>query len=101
MPVEATIDTGFTDYLSLPSETVQQLNLPPADRTRAFLADGSLVFIELYRCHVTWGAQEREAFVHCLEGSPLVGMRLLWGHLLTMQTTGGGALSISPLEPAG
>jgi len=95
--VPATIDTGFTDYLSLPDELILRLGLPFVDRTRAFLADGTLVVIRLYRCHVAWGDREREITVHCLEGAPLVGMRLLWDHLLTMQVTAGGALTIGAL----
>jgi clan AA aspartic protease len=71
--VEATIDTGFTYFLSLPEDVVQRLELPFVDRTRAFLADGSLVVIRLYRCH------------------------LLWDHLLTMQATADGPVTITPL----
>jgi predicted aspartyl protease len=39
--VEAVIDTGFTDFLTLPTATIAVLALPLAGSMRVTLADGS------------------------------------------------------------
>src|SRR5262249_39249478 len=67
-------DTGFTEYLSLPRARVVALALPFFFSDDIILADGSLVTVDVYEAVAEWDGQERLVPVHCLEGSPLLGM---------------------------
>lgn len=58
--VEAVIDTGFTGFLTLPARLIATLTLSFAGTTRAALADGSEVSIDVFDASVLWDSQERE-----------------------------------------
>jgi clan AA aspartic protease len=94
--LEAVIDTGFTEHLTLSQSWIAALKLPQLQINSLFLADESEVEVGLYRCSVVWDGQEIVIPVHSLEGSPLVGMSLL-NHLLVAEVTEGGAGTLSPL----
>ena len=98
--IEAVIDTGFTDELTLPLSWVTALNLPYLLTDDVTLADGSTIGVDLYEVTVLWEDRERPAIVHCLEGSPVIGMSLLYDYLLTMQVTEGGQVTLEAL-PSG
>ena len=91
---DAVIDTGFTDFLSLPLSLVTALGLTYLQTDKVFLADGSEIAIDQYEVTVIWDGQQRDVIAHCLEGSPLVGMSLLYDHLLTMEVVSRGPVSI-------
>lgn len=46
--IQAVIDTGFTDRLTLPPEIVEELELPLRGAVEAILADGSVETLPLY-----------------------------------------------------
>src|SRR6266540_2608769 len=79
--VDAVLDTGFTEYLTLPSSLIAALALPYVTLDRARLADGSIVDCHVYEGVVLWDGQERVVSVHTAEGTPLIGMSLLFDHL--------------------
>jgi clan AA aspartic protease len=91
---DAVIDTGFTDFLSLPLSLVTALGLAYLQTDKVFLADGSEIAVDQYEVTVIWDGQRRDVIAHCLEGSPLIGMSLLYDHLLTMEVVSGGPVSI-------
>jgi clan AA aspartic protease len=96
--VVALVDTGFSEFLLLPSRCVEDLGLaelPDADTLR--LADDTEATFRLYECAVVWADEERAVVVHAAEASPLVGMALLWQHRLTVDVEINGALTIEPL----
>jgi clan AA aspartic protease len=95
--IDTVLDTGFTGYLSLPRAQVVALSLPFFFSDDITLADGSLVTVDVHEAVVEWDGQERVVPVHCLEGTPLLGMSLLWDHLLALQAVDGGSVSISPV----
>jgi clan AA aspartic protease len=95
--VEAVLDTGFTEYLSLPLATIQALNLPQISSEELILADGGRLQVAVYEGTVVWDGQDRTIYIHCLEGSPLLGMFLLFDHLLTMEVVNNGPLTIAPI----
>ena len=95
--VEAVLDTGFTEYLTLPLALVNSLGLPRVNTDKVILADGNTVGVDLYEGVVIWDAQERAIIVHCMEGSPLIGMSLLYDHLLTMEVVDSGPVSIDAI----
>jgi len=70
--VEAVIDTGFTDYLTLPPETIASLQLAFRESVEFVLGDGSPVQFETYVATVLWDGQEKNILVLASEGGPLV-----------------------------
>jgi clan AA aspartic protease len=94
--VDAVIDTGFTEYLTLSRPQVQSLALPVVEINRMVLADGSVTLVDVHACAVEWDGQDRVVMVHCMESAPLVGMSLLFDHLLSIQVVDQGTVTISP-----
>ena len=95
--IDAVVDTGFTESLTLPLQIVEALGLSPFDSTRAYLADGSMVEVDLYECVVIWEREHRQITAHCMKGTPLIGMDLLYGHFLGIHVADGGIVSIAPV----
>lgn len=96
--VEVILDTGFTEYLSLPQTTIESLRLPFVRTEETFLSDGSTVACGLYEGSVVWDQQERTVEVQASEGDPLLGMSLLLDHLVTLPVVDGGLVTIAALS---
>ena len=92
--VDAVIDTGYSEYLTLPPTIVRQLELPFAGKSRAYLADGSGVFFDLYQATVLWDSQPLPVDAYESNSIPLVGMALLQGHNLNIDVQSGGRVAI-------
>jgi clan AA aspartic protease len=93
--VEAVIDTGFTESLAVSQMLVGTLALAFVETNKLFLADGSPITVDLYECMVTWDGQDRAVIAHCVQGRPLIGMSLLYDHLLTVRVQDGGPVTIA------
>ncbi|MFN6274476.1 MAG: clan AA aspartic protease [Microcystis sp.] len=98
--ITAVIDTGFTGFLSLPIATIRELELSWSYRDRATLGDGSEVLFDIYDGMVIWGGQYREIEINAAETEPLIGMSLLRGYRLQVDTVQGGLITISELPIA-
>jgi clan AA aspartic protease len=96
--VEAPIDTGFTGFLTLPARLIASLALSFAGTTRAALADGSEVAMDVFEATVLWDNQERDVVALAAEGVALVGMALLSGYRVTLEVEDGGSVRIDPLS---
>ena len=92
--IEAVIDTGFTGFLTLPSALVTELGLAYRDRGRAILADGSEAIFDIYDVAVLWDSRLRNTRAVAAGVVPLVGMRLLDRHVLTVEVVDGGNVVI-------
>jgi clan AA aspartic protease len=92
--IEAIIDTGFTDFLTLAPDVVAALALPHRTDMDVMLGDGSIVSLPVYEAVVIWDGQDRTIFVHAAEGGALVGMSMLHGHELRMQVVPSGDVLI-------
>ena len=92
--IEAVIDTGFTGFLTLPPELISELGLPFLAGNRATIADGSEVTFPSYRIAVLWEGQSREIEADAVDITPLIGMRMLGGHDLSIQVRDGGRVVI-------
>jgi predicted aspartyl protease len=54
VPIEATIDTGFNGYLTLPPSLVSDRALPFAGSTLATLGDARTASLDLFFAAVEW-----------------------------------------------
>ena len=95
--IEAVVDTGFTGHITLPPSIVADLGLKHLFSHTVVLADGTRPSIAIHEAAVCWHGEMRTVAVHCIECSPLIGMALLTGSLLTMEVKPGGAVTIAPL----
>ena len=95
--ITAVIDTGFTGFLSLPVSIVTELELSWSYRDRATLGDGSEVLFDIYDGMVIWGGQYREIEINAAETEPLIGMSMLRGYRLQVDTVQGGLVTIAEL----
>ena len=94
--VDAVIDTGFNGFLTLPRAMVHTLQLPLAGNRRVTLGDGSMVVLDLYLATVLWDTQPREVLVLEAEGSPLMGMAMLYGNRVILHVVDNGDVLIDP-----
>lgn len=95
--IEAIVDTGFTGHLTLPIELIEHLALSWLSRGHALLADGSLHVFDVYIGTLTWDGQARTVEVDEAETDPLVGMRLLRDHNLSVDVAERGKVTIETL----
>ena len=92
--IEAVIDTGFSGFLTLPPRLVSELELPFLTGNRATLADGSEVTFPSYGIVVLWDGQPVYTEADAADTTPLVGMRLLDGHDLSIEVESGGRVVV-------
>jgi len=92
--VEAVIDTGFTEFLTLPPALIHSLGLARAGIVRVTLADASQVDLEAYLAELVWDGGVRTVSALAADGGPLVGMSLLYGHELKLWVVDGGSVII-------
>jgi clan AA aspartic protease len=95
--INAVIDTGFTEALTLPQALMSALALVQVSSEEMVLADGTCVQAAVYEMTVVWGGQSQSVFAHSMQGSPLIGMSLLSDHLLTVHVQEGGPATIAPI----
>ncbi len=96
--VDAVIDTGFTEWLTLPAKLVAELGLSWHGFGLAFLGDGSECVLQVHNASVFWDGRIRRIRVNVAEVAPLVGMALLVGHELRLEVREGGKLTIRKLK---
>ena len=97
--LEAAIDTGFTGELSLPSYWIKRLGLVPWESLEFTLANAVTESFDSYYGYMLWHDTKVEVQVIEAEGTPLIGIGLLWDNLLTAAITDNGAVTIGPLAP--
>ena len=96
--IEAVIDTGFNGFLTLPPNLVMELGLAYRDRSRAILADGSEALLNVYDVIVLWDSRLRNTRASAADTTPLIGMKMLDNHDLSIQVRGGGRVVIEAGE---
>jgi clan AA aspartic protease len=95
--IDTVIDTGFDGFLSLPSETIVRLGLSWTISNPATLGDGSEVLFDFYTGTVIWDGQYRMIDIAESETEPLLGMAMLYGYRLQVDTIEGGSVKIEAL----
>jgi clan AA aspartic protease len=97
MEIETVLDTGFTEFLTLPPAVVVALALPYQYAVSMLLADGSVLRVRVYETTVIWNGQNRVVPVQETDSDALLGMSLLYGSHLALDAIDGGQVSISDL----
>jgi len=68
--VEAVIDTGYSEWLTLPAASVAALGLRWRSVDRATLADGSECLFDVYEANVVWDGKVRRVLVDEADADP-------------------------------
>lgn len=97
LKIDAVVDTGFTDYLTLPSQVIGSLELELKEVVEAQLADGSSVNLPIYVGWVEWMGVDRRIAICAAEADPLLGMALLQGSKLTILAVPGGQVLVETI----
>ena len=95
--VDAVVDTGFNQFLTLPPRLLAELGLVSAGTAPILLADGSEVRMEVYQVTLLWDQLLRRIDIFAAESTSFVGMRLLRGHNLHIDVLPGGRVAINAL----
>jgi clan AA aspartic protease len=96
--VDTVIDTGFSGFLTLPSDIIAALGLTWKGRDIATLGDGTACIFEVYIATVIWDGEYLTIDINESETVPLIGMRLLRGYDLRIQAIEGGTVTIEALS---
>ena len=92
--INAVVDTGYSGFLTLPAALVDELGLPFAHVSQAFLANDEEVTFEVHKATVLWDGQPRDIEADVTGSTPLVGMLLLDKHNLNIDVEAGGRVAI-------
>ena len=92
--MNAVLDTGFSDYLSLTSEQVQTLNRLSSNQVSSTMADGTTRTALLYFASVEWDSIPTLIEVIGGDDVPLIGIALLQGYNLSVDVVDGGTVGI-------
>ena len=97
---EAVVDTGFDGYLSLLPFQIRDLGLGPALLVDMVLANDVEIQVNSYEGIALWGGERRPVRILEAEGTPLIGISLLWGSLLNAEIIDNGDVTVSRLAAA-
>ncbi|MBW4690231.1 MAG: clan AA aspartic protease [Lyngbya sp. HA4199-MV5] len=95
--VDAIIDTGYTGYLTLPPSAIASLNLPYRGSEEGILGDGSAQVFDVYSAAIIWDGEFKTIKVNESDTASLLGVGLLYGYEVCIQTINGSAVSIKAL----
>ena len=92
--IKAVIDTGFTGFLTLPANIINELDLLWKYRDRGTLGDDSETLFDVYEGNVIWDGEYREIEINEAETEPLLGMMILRGYQLRIDNIKNGLVII-------
>ena len=95
--VQAIVDTGFTEQLTLPANAISKLGLPFEHEENLTMANDQPVTFQAFNARVEWNGQIREVKVLEAEGDPLIGMAMLRDHDLHIRAITDGNVSIESI----
>ena len=97
--IEPVIDTGFSSWLTLPGDLIQDLKLTAYGNRPIRLADASVVYTQTFSALAQWLGHLRPIIVHQADGDrPLLGTALLENYRLTIDMHEGGQVTIGPIS---
>ena len=92
----ATVDTGFSEHMTLHGDVIDYLGLQSAGFTEARMANDQVQRFDLFHAEAIFGGRVPIILVHRTESESLIGMSLLQGLVLTMDARQGGAVGVEP-----
>jgi clan AA aspartic protease len=95
--IDTVIDTGFNGFLTLPSAIITALDLPWSASDTVTLGDGSETLFDIYTATVIWDGEYHQIDIAASETESLIGMALLYGYRLQVDTIEGGNVKIEAL----
>lgn len=95
--IDCVVDTGFNDYLTLPTQVVAVMNLPLYTTTLARLADGSQQSIPIHGARIRWNEREQLVPVLATGIKPLLGTALLQGFCLIVEFIEDGMVKVEKM----
>jgi clan AA aspartic protease len=95
--IDAVIDTGFNGDLILPPEAISELGLKLQGYQKAVLGDGTTSQFQVYAATVIWDGSRKLVEVNAATSGVLIGMGLLEGYKLEIDTTPNGVVTIIAL----
>jgi len=96
--IDAVIDTGFSGWLSLPLDLIDEMEFSWRHLAWVILADDSEAPCDVYDGAVFWNENTRRIPVDCGGQTPLIGMRLLENHMLQVMVTPNGSVTIDAMK---
>ena len=99
--VEAMVDTGFNEQLTLPPWVVERLGLTFEEEAYYTLADGARSGTRVFRGEIEWHGTWREIMIVEIESDALLGMGAMCGCNLNIDVMHGGHVEIRPLAVEG
>lgn len=96
--VEAVIDTGFNDALSLRPQEIDDLGLAWVGRFVATMADNTQTPADVYAGEVIWDNQPRRVSITEIPTNPLIGMSLMADYRLTIDVIPDGNLQLEKID---
>jgi clan AA aspartic protease len=97
LAIDCVVDTGFNDYLTLPTHVVSVMNLPLYTTTLVRLADGSHSSIPIHAARIRWDDLEQLIPVLATGIKPLLGTALLRGFCLTVEFVDDGMVKVEKM----
>ncbi len=94
---DAVMDTGFSGFMTLPSQAIQSLKLSWINRTYVYLAGYRPAEVDVFAATVLWHGEPIEIEVIEMDDDPLVGMAQLRGNEVRIEVNEGGLVQIEPL----
>jgi clan AA aspartic protease len=95
--VKAVIDTGYTGCLTLPSNIISTLGLVCIAQQEGVLGNGETHLFDVYEGSVIWDGRVQTIEINQSESDPLIGMGLLEGYELCIESIAGGSVRIQAL----
>lgn len=93
--VEAVIDTGFTEFLSLPVALIETLGLVQIRTEDMMQSDGSIVTFRIYAGTVVWDGKNKDIEIQVGEASPILGLALIQDYCLIFPVRSGSTLTLT------
>jgi clan AA aspartic protease len=92
--LNATVDTGFDDWIALPPAIIAALGLRLLRAGSGALADGSITTFDIYEAIVDWDGVKKEVTVYEMDSDALVGMALMYGYELVLPILDGATFTL-------
>ena len=96
--VVSVVDTGFSDFLTLPLVVVEELGLEFAYNLEAMLASGSMETLPVFATTIIWDGRTRDVRAIASHGMSLIGMRMLENQDLHVEVVKGGRVVVQASE---